>query len=75
MIDNFFIEKTKSALDIVNVVENFTRLHKAGVNYKGVCPFHDDHTPSMSVRRDRPTTALSVARAEMSLRSSSITLT
>lgn len=55
MIDKLFIEKVKSALNIVNVVESFTHLHKAGVNYKGVCPFHDDHTPSMVVSPSRQT--------------------
>lgn len=55
MIDKNFIEKVKSALNIVDVVESFTHLHKAGVNYKGVCPFHDDHTPSMMVSPTRQT--------------------
>lgn len=55
MIDKIFIEKVKSALNIVNVIESFTRLSKAGVNYKGVCPFHDDHTPSMVVSPSRQT--------------------
>lgn len=55
MIDKNFIEKVKSALNIVDVVESFTHLHKAGVNYKGVCPFHDDHTPSMMVSPARQT--------------------
>ena len=55
MVDKVFIEKVKSALNIVNVVESFTHLHKAGVNYKGVCPFHDDHTPSMVVSPSRQT--------------------
>ena len=55
MIDKNFIDKVKSALNIVNVVESFTHLSKAGVNYKGVCPFHDDHTPSMVVSPSRQT--------------------
>lgn len=55
MIDKNFIEKVKSALNIVNVIEQFTHLYKAGVNYKGVCPFHDDHTPSMVVSPPRQT--------------------
>ena len=55
MIDKIFIEKVKSALNIVDVIESFTRLSKAGVNYKGVCPFHDDHTPSMVVSPSRQT--------------------
>jgi len=55
MIDKIFIEKVKSALNIVDVVESFTHLQKAGVNYKGVCPFHDDHAPSMVVSPSRQT--------------------
>lgn len=55
MIDKNFIEKVKSALNIVNVIEQFTHLYKAGANYKGVCPFHDDHTPSMVVSPSRQT--------------------
>lgn len=55
MIDKLFIERVKSALNIVNVIESFTHLQKAGVNYKGVCPFHDDHTPSMVVSPSKQT--------------------
>lgn len=55
MIDKNFIEKVKSALNIVNVIETFTHLHKTGANYKGVCPFHDDHSPSMVVSPSRQT--------------------
>ena len=55
MIDKNFIEKVKSALNIVNVIETFARLHKTGANYKGVCPFHDDHSPSMVVSPSRQT--------------------
>lgn len=55
MIDKNFIEKVKSALNIVNVIETFTRLHKTGANYKVVCPFHDDHSPSMVVSPSRQT--------------------
>lgn len=49
MIDKLFIDKVKSALNIVNVVESFTNLQKAGINYKGICPFHNDSHPSMVV--------------------------
>nr|WP_315403018.1 DNA primase [Hoylesella saccharolytica] len=55
MVDKNFIDKVKGALNIVDVIESFTHLHKAGVNYKGVCPFHDDHTPSMVVSPSRQT--------------------
>lgn len=49
MIDKSFIDKVKASLNIVDVIETFTRLKKTGVNHKGVCPFHDDHSPSMVV--------------------------
>lgn len=55
MIDKNFVEKVKSTLNIVNVIESFTHLRKAGINYKGVCPFHNDHSPSMVVSPSRQT--------------------
>jgi DNA primase len=37
------------AANIVDVVSEFVSLRKSGANYKGLCPFHDDRTPSFSV--------------------------
>lgn len=37
------------AAQIVDVVSDFVTLRRAGVNYKGLCPFHDDRTPSFVV--------------------------
>ncbi|MBR4192262.1 MAG: DNA primase [Prevotella sp.] len=49
MIDRATIDKILDATNIVDVVGEFVSLRKAGVNYKGLCPFHDDTTPSFMV--------------------------
>ena len=49
MIDRATIDKIMDATNIVDVVGEFVTLRKAGVNYKGLCPFHDDKTPSVMV--------------------------
>ncbi len=49
MIDKATVEKIMDATNIVDVVGEFVSLRKAGVNYKGLCPFHDDKTPSFMV--------------------------
>ena len=49
MIDRPTIDKIMDATNIVDVVSDFVTLRKAGVNYKGLCPFHDDKTPSFMV--------------------------
>ena len=38
-----------NASNIVEVVSDFVSLRKTGISYKGLCPFHDDRTPSFSV--------------------------
>ena len=48
-----FIDDVKAAADIVTVVSDYVSLRKAGANYKGLCPFHGEKTPSFSVNRDR----------------------
>jgi len=49
MIDRRTIDKIMDATNIVDVVGEFVTLRKSGVNYKGLCPFHDDKTPSFMV--------------------------
>ena len=49
MIDRATIDKIMDATNIVDVVGEFVTLRKAGVNYKGLCPVHDDKTPSFMV--------------------------
>lgn len=43
------IEQIRDRLDIVNVIQRYVRLKKAGRNYVGLCPFHNEKTPSFSV--------------------------
>ena len=49
MIDRATVDKILDAARIVDVVGDFVTLRKAGVNYKGLCPFHDDRNPSFMV--------------------------
>ena len=49
MIDRITTDKIKEAAQIVDVVSDFVTLKKSGANYKGLCPFHDDRTPSFMV--------------------------
>lgn len=49
MIDRPTIDRIMNASNIVEVVSDFVSLRKAGTSYKGLCPFHDDQTPSFSV--------------------------
>ena len=49
MIDQITVGRIQDAAQIVDVVSDFVTLRKRGVNYVGLCPFHDDRTPSFSV--------------------------
>ena len=49
MIDHSTIDRIMDAAQIYDVVSDFVTLRKRGVNYVGLCPFHDDKTPSFSV--------------------------
>ena len=49
MIEQSTIDRVLAAADIVDVVKDFVALRKAGASYKGLCPFHEDRTPSFIV--------------------------
>ena len=49
MIDRATVDRIVDAAKIVDVVSEFVTLKKSGVNYKGLCPFHDDRNPSFMV--------------------------
>lgn len=49
MIDQATVDKIIDAANILDVVSDFVTLRKRGVNYIGLCPFHDEKTPSFSV--------------------------
>ncbi|MCH3993991.1 MAG: DNA primase [Prevotella sp.] len=53
MIDRVTIDKIMAATNIVDVVSEFVTLKKRGVNYVGLCPFHNDTHPSFSVSPSR----------------------
>ena len=52
-ISNEVINEIRNKTDIVDVVSRYVNLTKRGKNYIGVCPFHDDHSPSMSVSPEK----------------------
>ena len=49
MIPQSTIDRIVDASNIVDVVSDYVTLRRAGASYKGLCPFHDDKTPSFSV--------------------------
>lgn len=49
MIDQATVDKIIDSANILEVVSDFVTLRKRGVNYVGLCPFHDEKTPSFSV--------------------------
>jgi DNA primase len=53
LIPQNFIDDLLNRVDIVDVIDAYTTLKKAGKNYKGLCPFHQEKTPSFSVEPDK----------------------
>ena len=49
------VERVKAAMEILPLVEDVVRLRKAGSTYKGLCPFHQERTPSFTVSPGRGT--------------------
>ena len=52
-MNNDKIKELKDKLNIVDVIGSYIPLTKKGKNYAGLCPFHDDHSPSMYVSPDK----------------------
>lgn len=47
------LEQIKERVDIVDLIQGYLRLQKSGMNFKGLCPFHNEKTPSFMVSPDR----------------------
>ena len=53
MVTNEEIENIRRNANIVDIISNYIPLTQKGKNYFGVCPFHEDHSPSLSVSTDK----------------------
>ena len=65
-----FISEVRSNVNIVDVISQYVSLEKKGKDYIGLCPFHQEKTPSFTVNADSSfLSALVVVRVEMFLNS------
>ena len=63
------IEEVRTRNDIVDVISDYVRLQKKGSSYFGLCPFHNEKSPSFSVSRQKQCiTASDAGQGEMYLR-------
>lgn len=53
MIDPVTVQRIKDSADIVDVVSDYVHLVRRGANYMGLCPFHNERTPSFSVNKSK----------------------
>ena len=53
MIPESFIQELLARVDVVDVVERYISLKKAGANYQACCPFHSEKTPSFTVSQSK----------------------
>ncbi|MCQ2792872.1 MAG: DNA primase [Bacilli bacterium] len=55
VFDHDLLAEIKSRADIVDVISSYLNVIKKGRRYVALCPFHDDHTPSMDINKERQT--------------------
>ena len=55
MIPQSFIQDLLARTDVADIVGRYVTLKNAGINYKGLCPFHGEKTPSFIVSPSRQT--------------------
>ena len=53
MIPESTIQEIRDRADIVSLISRYVELKQAGPNWKGLCPFHNEKTPSFNVNPDR----------------------
>jgi DNA primase len=53
LIPQNFIDDLLARIDIIDIVDSFVPLRKAGRNHQALCPFHDEKTPSFTVSQDK----------------------
>ncbi|GEO26840.1 DNA primase [Alicyclobacillus acidoterrestris] len=52
-VPEWFLQELRQKVDIVDVVSDYVQLRRSGRSYSGLCPFHNERTPSFSVSQDR----------------------